>query len=187
MAFEKSVLFIVAYGLYPTCVTSIAFTIHARNAHGLFAIKCITLCSDMNIYHFKQRFIYTSNISLIQILFKANMRFFFLSVYYLLNIIIELCNRSCWWRFCVVTLLFVFFCRCRGFCHRTDSDLFLFLFRNYNVYVFIFQLPVKSYLHFCVLDNTTVVLNGKVRIPLTGFRVKGFCHMTESDLFLFLL
>ena len=27
----------------------------------------------------------------------------------------------------VVTLLFGFFCRCRGFCHRTKSDLFLFL------------------------------------------------------------
>ena len=30
--------------------------------------------------------------------------------------------------FCVVTLLFGFFCRCSGFCHRTESDLFLFLF-----------------------------------------------------------
>ena len=29
--------------------------------------------------------------------------------------------------FYVVTLLFGFFCRCRGFCHRTESDLFLFL------------------------------------------------------------
>ena len=31
-----------------------------------------------------------------------------------------------WWRFCVVTLILGFFCRCRGFCHRTESDLFLF-------------------------------------------------------------
>ena len=29
--------------------------------------------------------------------------------------------------FCVVTLLFWFFCGCSGFCHRTESDLFLFL------------------------------------------------------------
>ena len=28
---------------------------------------------------------------------------------------------------CVVTLLFGFFCGCRGFCHMTESDLFLFL------------------------------------------------------------
>ena len=77
MAFEKSVFSIVAYGLYLTCVTSIAFTIHARHAHGLFAMKCITMCSDMNIKHFKHRFIYTNNISLIKILFKVNMRFFF--------------------------------------------------------------------------------------------------------------
>ena len=27
----------------------------------------------------------------------------------------------------VVTLFFGFFCGCRGFCHRTESDLFLFL------------------------------------------------------------
>ena len=49
MAFEKSVLSIVAYGLYLTCVTSIAFTIHARHARGLFVMKCIKICSDMNI------------------------------------------------------------------------------------------------------------------------------------------
>ena len=30
--------------------------------------------------------------------------------------------------FCVVTLLFGFFCRCRGFSHRIESDIFLFLF-----------------------------------------------------------
>ena len=29
---------------------------------------------------------------------------------------------------CVVTLPFLHFCWCRGFCHRTESDLFLFLF-----------------------------------------------------------
>ena len=27
---------------------------------------------------------------------------------------------------CVLTLLFGFFCRCKGFCHRAESDLFLF-------------------------------------------------------------
>ena len=40
-----------------------------------------------------------------------------------------MCNRSFWWRFCVVTLLFGFFCRCRGFCLRTESYLVLFLLR----------------------------------------------------------
>ena len=49
MVFEKSVLSIVAYGLFLTCVTSVAFTIHARYAHGLFVMKCITMCSDMNV------------------------------------------------------------------------------------------------------------------------------------------
>ena len=29
----------------------------------------------------------------------------------------------------IAPLLFGFFCGCRGFCHRTESDLFLFLFQ----------------------------------------------------------
>ena len=33
-----------------------------------------------------------------------------------------------------VTLLFGFFCGCRGFCHRTESDLFFFLFTFVIVY-----------------------------------------------------
>ena len=33
---------------------------------------------------------------------------------------------------CVVTLPFWHFCWCRGFCHRTESDLFLFLFKSLN-------------------------------------------------------
>ena len=33
--------------------------------------------------------------------------------------------------FYVVTLLFGLFCGCRGFYHRTESDLFLFLLRKY--------------------------------------------------------
>ena len=33
---------------------------------------------------------------------------------------------------CVVTLPFWHFCWCRGFCHRTESDLFLFLFYSYD-------------------------------------------------------
>ena len=34
---------------------------------------------------------------------------------------------------CVVTLPFRHFCWCRGFCHRTESDLFPFLFMIQNV------------------------------------------------------
>ena len=36
---------------------------------------------------------------------------------------------------CVVTLPFWHFCWCRGFCHRTESDLFLFLFLDLNIKV----------------------------------------------------
>ena len=49
MAFKKSVVSIVAYGLYVTCFASIAFTIHERHAHGRFAMKCNTMRLDINI------------------------------------------------------------------------------------------------------------------------------------------
>ena len=39
------------------------------------------------------------------------------------------CVIEFWWRFCVVTLLFGFFCWCKGICNRTESDLFLFLIK----------------------------------------------------------
>ena len=52
--------------------------------------------------------------------------------------------------FCVVTLLFGFFFGCRGFCHWTESDLFLFLipleilFRVYKkTRLFRFRFPCK--------------------------------------------
>ena len=80
-AFEKSVLSIVAYGVYLTCIISITFTMNARHTRGLFVMKCITMWSDINIKHFEHRFLYTKTTSLIQITFKVNMRFFFLSVY----------------------------------------------------------------------------------------------------------
>ena len=74
---KKSVHSIVAYGLHLTCLTSIAFTIYARHNcnkmyHNMFRYEYLT---------FKHRLIYTNNTSSIQITFKVNMRFFFLSVY----------------------------------------------------------------------------------------------------------
>ena len=39
---------------------------------------------------------------------------------------------------CVVTLLFGFFCGCRGFCHKTESDLFLFLSMAFSTYIYIY-------------------------------------------------
>ena len=46
---KKSALAIVANGGHVTCITSIAFTINARQTRGLFGMKCITICLDMNI------------------------------------------------------------------------------------------------------------------------------------------
>ena len=53
-----------------------------RHTRGIFAKKSNTMCADMNIQHFKQRFICIINASLIQITNEVNMRFFFLSVYF---------------------------------------------------------------------------------------------------------
>ena len=36
---------------------------------------------------------------------------------------------------CVVTLPFRHFCWCRGFCHRTESDLFLFLVKVHGYFI----------------------------------------------------
>ena len=47
--FEKSLLSIVAYGLFITCITSIAFTVKAQHTLGLFAMKIFTMCSDMTV------------------------------------------------------------------------------------------------------------------------------------------
>ena len=40
---------------------------------------------------------------------------------------------------CVVTLPFWHFCWCRGFCHRTESDLFLFLLHLANIVKMVYQ------------------------------------------------
>ena len=53
-------------------------------------------------------------------------------------------------RFCVVTLLFGFFCGCRGFCHRTESDLFLFLFTSQST---LFQLFMWWHIYVDVQAN----------------------------------
>ena len=54
---------------------------------------------------------------------------------------------------CVVSLPFWHFCWCRGFCHRTESDLFLFLFSScfisYQtnsclIYHIITNIPIES-------------------------------------------
>ena len=54
------------------------------------------------------------------------------------------CNRSFCWRFCAVTLFLDFFCGCRGFCHRNESDFFLFPRRT--VYTCILDRPSWYYL-----------------------------------------
>ena len=52
---------------------------------------------------------------------------------------------------CVVTLPFWHFCWCRGFCHRTESDLFLFLFFNTQSWQ-----TLASSGHYCVPMHTNL-------------------------------
>ena len=59
---------------------------------------------------------------------------------------------------CVVTLPFLHFCWCRGFCHRTESDLFLFLFWYFS-YIVVFYV--------CILLNTLCIArhtNNAIRV-----------------------
>ena len=63
----------------------------------------------------------------------------------------SVCNRCVIELFCgvvcVVTLPFWHFCWCRGFCHRTESDLFLFLFIKLS-----FE---ELYMYFCYESVST--------------------------------
>ena len=79
MAFEKSVLSTVVYGLYFTCVTAITFNIHARHAHCLVAMyhnvyKCENLAFLTQI-HLHKQYIFDTNI------IQSEYGLFFLSVY----------------------------------------------------------------------------------------------------------
>ena len=49
--------------------------------------------------------------------------------------------------FYVVTLLFVFFFGCRGFFHRTESDLFIFLLHTYLLLILAFPFMQVSDYH----------------------------------------
>ena len=83
----------------------------------------------------------------------------------------SLCYRSFWWRFCVVTLFFWFFCGCRGFCHRTESDLFLLLF--------ITELPIQHvFLH--IWTSRELFLK-QDQITLQFYFKKNYSVETESS------
>ena len=77
----------------------------------------------------------------------------------------SLCNRSFWWRFFfVVTLLFGFFCECRGVCHRTKSDLFLFLLHVLDATLSLFALVMHR--QSCLPSRLTVAApDAFCRIP----------------------
>ena len=67
--------------------------------------------------------------------------------------------------FYVVTLLFGFFCGCRGFCHRTESDLFLFLFLHYKGTFFFGNCEKNVFLtqnQICLKGRTKTILNWRV-------------------------
>ena len=95
----------------------------------------------------------------------------------------------------VVTLLFGLFCGCRGFCHRTESDLFLFLFSdgcwtqtgdahpdtlNFS--------RIHECFHSHFLNRTFLWRCLCFILPFWHFCwCRGYCYRTESDLFLFVM
>ena len=68
--------------------------------------------------------------------------------------------------FCFVALLFGLFCGCRGFCHRTESDIFLFLFKWYSFSFLLFFLSIHQLVHdvtswyyeICMYNITTIII-----------------------------
>ena len=88
--------------------------------------------------------------------------------------------------FCVVTLLFGFFCGCRGFCHRSESDLFLFLIpKTYG--------PDTNFGHICNVTLTletwprvmvmthTLVLDSKLCGILSRYYLAGRGYDPDTD------
>ena len=67
----------------------------------------------------------------------------------------SLWNRSFGGIFGVVTLLFGFFCGCRGFCHRTESDLLLFSFIHTTACVGAFVIGLSLIFSFFSCLHTT--------------------------------
>ena len=70
---------------------------------------------------------------------------------------------------CVVTLPFWHFCWCRGFCHRTESDLFLFLLshkiipRVYYHYSYLFKLTDCKNIYICQMHACDEFQNIPIR------------------------
>ena len=101
---------------------------------------------------------------------------------------------------CVVTLPFWHFCWCRGFCHRTESDLFPFLVIPFfpllsRAFEYIYKTKVLCCeitwpkVHICRIHICKSKLWRFCVVTLLFWifvRYGGFCHLTESDLFLFL-
>ena len=76
-----------------------------------------------------------------------------------------MCYRSLWWRLRVVTLLLGCFCRCWGFWHRTESDIFLFPFINENIFLPRIQFVLVN------LQNKFILL---LDLKVAWWWIKGF-------------
>ena len=75
---------------------------------------------------------------------------------------------------CVVTLPFLHFCWCRGFCHRTESDLFLFLLR------YKWEEWVVTRQHFVIFQKARKGLLLQSSIGCNG-RSRNLCYINVWD------
>ena len=64
---------------------------------------------------------------------------------------------------------FVFFCQCRGICHRTESDLFFVLFFSYSVCASLASFP-KIDLYILISSASLFVRRDKM------FRLNPYCR-----------
>ena len=74
------------------------------------------------------------------------------------------------WRCLCCLLPFWHFCWCRGFCHRTGSDLLLFVF------VCILMIYLKLKKHILLQNVYFIVFIGHLNIPWIGKQILGLLH-----------
>ena len=67
---------------------------------------------------------------------------------------------------CVVTLAFWHFCWCRGFCHRTESDIFLFSFDIWDLIETFYSKSLSSFDSPWAVESSSALLNSNCRMPI---------------------
>ena len=75
-----------------------------------------------------------------------------------------------------VTLLFVISCECRGFCHMTESDLFLFLSLSTFEFIFLYWKEKETHIHFeCYVYQICIVCVNESVFEMLNIHILTYC------------